>query len=138
MSSHRASGKDHSPSSIQVRMLLLPGRQSGRVSRAMSPPTAKITHELPEFEPTCSPQGFLTGSPMPPSKNSASLKSTGQLLHQTDMEARLSPCLLCVKIPIICASYATQEKAPFWSFHHPLALQMCVLTEDSGTHLKRC
>lgn len=26
MSSHRASGKDHSPSSIQVRMLLLPGR----------------------------------------------------------------------------------------------------------------
>lgn len=31
MSSHRASGKDHSPSSIQVRMLLLPGkyRQAG-------------------------------------------------------------------------------------------------------------
>lgn len=31
MSSHRASGKDHSPSSIQVRRLLLPGgsRQAG-------------------------------------------------------------------------------------------------------------
>lgn len=47
MSSHKASGKDHRPSSIQVRRLLLPRghRQAGLADGAGG--TAKLTYGLP-------------------------------------------------------------------------------------------
>lgn len=112
MSSHRASGKDHSPSSMQVRMLLLPGRhgQSGLAEQWVHQQLRSHMSCLNLYQHAV-PRDSWLGVQCLPLRTQHLWRAPGSCCKQTDMEARLGPCLLCVKIQIMCASYAAQEKA---------------------------